>query len=80
MAISVFDIYEIGVGPSSSRPFGPLVASERFPKGLEAEGLFDRTARAQVERYASMPLTGKGTSDEYEATSQGRLAAVWVDC
>jgi hypothetical protein len=79
MAISVFDIYEIGVGPSSSRPFGPLVASERFPKGPEAEA-FDRTAPAQAERYASMPPTGKVRPDEHEATSQGRLAAVWVDC
>ena len=60
MAISVFDIYKVGVGPSSSHTFGPMVAAERFLKELEAENLFDRTAKAQVELYSSMSLTGKG--------------------
>jgi len=60
VAISVFDIYKIGVGPSSSHTFGPMVAAQRFLKELKDEGLFDRTARAQVELYASMALTGKG--------------------
>ena len=53
MAISVFDIYKVGVGPSSSHTFGPMVAAERFLKELDAEGLFDRTARAQIELYAT---------------------------
>jgi L-serine dehydratase len=60
MAISVFDIYKIGVGPSSSHTFGPMVAAERFLKELEAEGLFGKTAKVQIELYASMSLTGKG--------------------
>lgn len=60
MAISVFDIYKIGVGPSSSHTFGPMVAAERFLKELDAENLFEPTARVQVELYASMALTGKG--------------------
>jgi L-serine dehydratase len=60
MAISVFDIYKIGVGPSSSHTFGPMVAAERFLKELSAEGLFERTAKVQIELYASMALTGKG--------------------
>ena len=60
MAISVFDIYKIGVGPSSSHTFGPMVAAERFLKELEAENLFEKTAKAQIELYASMSLTGKG--------------------
>jgi|APFre7841882724_1041349.scaffolds.fasta_scaffold16354_2 L-serine dehydratase len=60
MAISVFDIYKVGVGPSSSHTFGPMVAAQRFLKELEAENLFERTARAQIELFASMALTGKG--------------------
>ena len=60
MAISVFDIYKVGVGPSSSHTFGPMVAAERFLKELEAENLFEKTAKAQIELYASMALTGKG--------------------
>jgi L-serine dehydratase len=60
MAISVFDIYKIGVGPSSSHTFGPMVAAERFLTELDAEGHFDRVANAEVELYASMALTGKG--------------------
>lgn len=60
MAISVFDIYKVGVGPSSSHTFGPMVAAQRFLKKLEAEQLFEKTARAQIELYASMSLTGKG--------------------
>src|SRR5215471_18541228 len=60
MAISVFDIYKVGVGPSSSHTFGPMVAAQRFLKELETEKLFDRTAKAQIELYASMALTGKG--------------------
>ena len=60
MAISVFDIYKIGVGPSSSHTFGPMVAAERFLAELKAEGRFAQTAGVQVELYASMALTGKG--------------------
>jgi L-serine dehydratase len=60
MAISVFDIYKVGVGPSSSHTFGPTVAAQQFLKELETEKLFDRTAKVQIELYASMALTGKG--------------------
>ena len=60
MAISVFDIYKIGVGPSSSHTFGPMVAAQRFLKELQDENLFDRTEKVEVELYASMALTGKG--------------------
>jgi L-serine dehydratase len=60
MAISVFDIYKVGVGPSSSHTFGPMVAAQRFLRELDAEGLFDSTTRVQIELFASMALTGKG--------------------
>ena len=48
MAISVFDIYKIGVGPSSSHTFGPMVAAQRFLKELRDEHLFDKTQKVQV--------------------------------
>jgi L-serine dehydratase len=60
LAISVFDIYKVGVGPSSSHTFGPMVAAQRFLKELGDAKLFDQTAKAQVELYSSMALTGKG--------------------
>ena len=60
MAISVFDIYKVGVGPSSSHTFGPMVAAQRFLEELRNDGVFDRAAKAEVELYASMALTGKG--------------------
>ena len=60
MAISVFDIYKIGVGPSSSHTFGPMVAAQRFLRELQDEGAFEATAKAEVQLYGSMALTGKG--------------------
>ncbi|MFW5680889.1 MAG: L-serine ammonia-lyase [Pseudomonadota bacterium] len=60
MAISVFDIYKIGVGPSSSHTFGPMVAAQRFLRELENEGAFDAVAKVEVQLYGSMALTGKG--------------------
>src|SRR4051794_38755376 len=60
MAISVFDLFTIGIGPSSSHTVGPMRAARRFAERLEHEGLLDRTARVQVELFGSLALTGKG--------------------
>ncbi|MEZ5857641.1 MAG: L-serine ammonia-lyase [Geminicoccaceae bacterium] len=60
MAISVFDIFKIGVGPSSSHTFGPMVAANRFLGELEDAGLGDAVGGVEVELYGSMALTGKG--------------------
>jgi L-serine dehydratase len=60
MAISIFDIYKIGVGPSSSHTFGPMVAAERFLNELRQANQFETTASVQVELFSSMALTGKG--------------------
>lgn len=60
MAISVFDIFKIGVGPSSSHTFGPMVAAQRFLGELDAAGLSDRVGGVAIELYGSMALTGKG--------------------
>jgi L-serine dehydratase len=45
MAISIFDLFTIGIGPSSSHTVGPMRAARRFAERLAAEGLLDRTAR-----------------------------------
>src|SRR5918992_2244122 len=60
MAISVFDLFKIGIGPSSSHTGGPMAAAHRFARGLAADGLLPATASVQVILYGSLGLTGKG--------------------
>src|SRR5436853_3692322 len=60
MAISIFDLFTIGVGPSSSHTVGPMRAARRFASTLADEGTLDRTARVRVELYGSLAMTGKG--------------------
>jgi len=57
---SLFDLYKIGVGPSSSHTMGPMRAACRFALRLAERGLLDRTDRVQVELYGSLALTGLG--------------------
>ena len=60
MAISVFDLFKVGIGPSSSHTGGPMVAAHRFARSLHREGLLEKTRRVQVILYGSLGLTGKG--------------------
>ena len=60
MVCSVFDLFKIGVGPSSSHTMGPMTAACTFVDRLEADGLLDRVASIQVDLYGSLALTGKG--------------------
>jgi L-serine dehydratase len=60
MALSVFDLFKIGIGPSSSHTVGPMRAAARFVEGLRREGLFDATQSLRVELYGSLGATGKG--------------------
>lgn len=60
MAISVFDLFKIGIGPSSSHTGGPMAAAHKFVRGLHADGLLEKTARVTVILYGSLGLTGKG--------------------
>ena len=60
MTTSLFDLYKIGVGPSSSHTMGPMRAACRFARALAADGRIDRVARVQVELYGSLALTGLG--------------------
>ncbi|HCF24835.1 MULTISPECIES: L-serine ammonia-lyase [unclassified Novosphingobium] len=60
MSFGVFDLFKIGVGPSSSHTVGPMVAARRFSEWLERHGLLDGTAAIAVDLYGSLALTGKG--------------------
>jgi len=57
---SLFDLYKIGVGPSSSHTMGPMRAACRFASGLKERGLMQRVVRVQAELYGSLALTGLG--------------------
>ena len=56
----VFDLFKLGVGPSSSHTMGPMTAGARFVARLAELGLADRTARVTVALYGSLAMTGKG--------------------
>lgn len=56
--LSIFDIYKIGVGPSSSHTNGPMIAGYRFVQQLLPQ--LNKVARIQVDLYGSLSLTGKG--------------------
>ncbi len=60
MAISVFDLFKIGIGPSSSHTVGPMRAARQFALLLEQHGLLGQTARVSVELFGSLGATGKG--------------------
>jgi len=60
MSISLFDLFSIGIGPSSSHTVGPMIAANEFLALLEKDNLFTKTTRIKVELYGSLALTGKG--------------------
>ncbi|MCQ4318353.1 L-serine ammonia-lyase [Stutzerimonas zhaodongensis] len=60
MSLSVFDLFKIGIGPSSSHTVGPMRAALRFAEGLRRDELIDSVERLKVELYGSLGATGKG--------------------
>ena len=61
MAVSVFDLFKIGIGPSSSHTVGPMRAAARFTSHwLDERGVLERTARVRAEVFGSLALTGRG--------------------
>jgi L-serine dehydratase len=60
MSLSVFDLFKIGIGPSSSHTVGPMRAAARFAEGLRRDGLLASTANVKAELYGSLGATGKG--------------------
>jgi len=86
MSLSVFDLFKIGIGPSSSHTVGPMRAAARFVEGLRREGLLARSHSLRVELYGSLGATGKGHGSDKAvllgldtldtATVDERLAAI----
>ncbi len=60
MKHSLFELFKVGIGPSSSHTMGPMRAALRFARELEAAGLTSQTASIQVDLYGSLALTGLG--------------------
>jgi L-serine dehydratase len=60
VALSVFDLFKIGIGPSSSHTVGPMKAAAMFARRLGKSELLARTARIEARLYGSLGATGKG--------------------
>ena len=60
MFVSAFDLFKIGLGPSSSHTVGPMRAAYRFVQELAGAGKLERTARVVIDLYGSLALTGRG--------------------
>ena len=58
--ISVFELFKIGIGPSSSHTVGPMKAAAAFALGLAERGAVRRVASVTVTLYGSLAFTGKG--------------------
>ena len=70
MAISTFDLFKIGIGPSSSHTVGPMVAARLFVKNLQESKLLNSVKRVQISLYGSLGATGKGHGSD--------IAVFWV--
>ncbi len=60
MKTSIFDLFRVGIGPSSSHTVGPMRAARRFAAGLQEHALLGQVARVKAELYGSLALTGIG--------------------
>ncbi|MFK8332638.1 L-serine ammonia-lyase [Pseudomonas sp. BJa5] len=60
MSLSVFDLFKVGIGPSSSHTVGPMRAAARFVEGLRDQGLLAQVESVRAELYGSLGATGKG--------------------
>ncbi|MFF5208867.1 L-serine ammonia-lyase [Streptosporangium sp. NPDC000396] len=60
MTISVFDLFKVGIGPSSSHTVGPMRAAKTFVEGLAHDGLLEQTAEVRVQLFGSLGATGHG--------------------
>jgi L-serine dehydratase len=78
MSVSVFDLFKIGIGPSSSHTVGPMRAAVRFAtRWLEEPGQLERVARVRAELYGSLAHTGRGHGTD-KAVMLG-LEGEWPD-
>lgn len=77
MAISVFDLFKIGIGPSSSHTVGPMRAAALFVQGLRERDQLQRVRRIEVQLYGSLSATGIGHGSD-SAVIMG-LMGEWPD-
>ncbi|HKS56116.1 MAG TPA: L-serine ammonia-lyase [Steroidobacteraceae bacterium] len=68
MNVSVFDLFKIGIGPSSSHTMGPMTAACRFIHEVQERGQLAKVARVTVDLYGSLALTGKGHATDTAVT------------
>ncbi len=62
--ISIFELFKIGIGPSSSHTIGPMKAADAFVRALAAAGPLSSVARVRVDLYGSLAWTGRGHSTD----------------
>src|SRR5215204_6146567 len=60
VTVSVFDLFSVGIGPSSSHTVGPMRAARTFVAGLKGDGLLADVVRVQAELFGSLGATGHG--------------------
>jgi L-serine dehydratase len=88
MTISLFELFKIGVGPSSSHTVGPMLAAARFVDRLKDAGILTNVAGVTVDLYGSLALTGKGhatdtaiiaglAGERPDATDASRISAIF---
>jgi hypothetical protein len=92
MTISVFDLFKVGIGPSSSHTVGPMLAAARFATALRDTALLDQVCGVRAVRGAgahhvspdkaikTMRETGADMKDKYKETARGGLALNVVEC
>lgn len=64
MTISIFNLFTIGIGPSSSHTTGPMRAARQYLVQVDNIGLLSKASRIKVDLYGSLALTGKGHSTD----------------
>jgi L-serine dehydratase len=79
MTTSVFDLFKIGIGPSSSHTVGPMKAARAFAQELASRGLLDSTAAVEVHLHGSLGATGRGHGTD-RAVVLGLLGERPDDC
>jgi L-serine dehydratase len=79
MTISVFDLFTIGIGPSSSHTVGPMKAAGMFVTGLRADGLLSSVVSLRAELFGSLGATGHGHgSDKAAPWTPTRWPSGWT--